>query len=98
MPEQLKVSSTSDPSAVAGAIANGVRQAGQTDLQVIGPRAVNQAVKAVAIARAYLAASGVDLYFTPSFASVQIDMEERTALLFSIRTRHSLARPGTEPV
>ena len=97
MPEQLKVSSTSNPSAVAGAIANGIRQAGQAELQVIGPRAVNQAVKAVAIARAYLAASGVDLYFTPSFSSVEIDTEERTALVFSIRMRHSLARGEAGP-
>lgn len=97
MSEQLKVSSTSDPGAVAGAIANGIRQAGQAELQVIGPRAVNQAVKAVAIARAYLAASGVDLYFTPSFSTVEIDGQERTALHFAIRTRHPLSRASEEP-
>ena len=95
--EQLKVSSTSDPGAVAGAIANGIRQQGETELQVIGPRAVNQAVKAVAIARAYVAASGADLYFTPSFASVEIDAQERTALHFAIRARHPLSRTTEQP-
>jgi stage V sporulation protein S len=95
--EQLKVSSTSDPGAVAGAIANGIRQQGETELQVIGPRAVNQAVKAVAIARSYLAASGVDLYFTPAFATVEIEAQERTALQFAIRTRHPLSRATEEP-
>jgi stage V sporulation protein S len=94
---QLKVSSTSDPGAVAGAIANGIRQQGETEIQVIGPRAVNQAVKAVAIARAYVAASGVDLYFTPGFASVEIDAQERTALQFAIRARHPLAKAAEEP-
>jgi stage V sporulation protein S len=86
--ETLKVSSTSDPGAAAGAVANGVREKGQVEIQVIGPRAVNQAVKAIAIARSYVAASGVDLFFTPSFASVHIEDQEKTALRFDVRSRH----------
>ncbi len=88
----LKVSSSSDPSAAAGAIANGIRELGTAEIQVIGPRAVNQAVKAIAIARGYLAASGLDVYCVPSFASVQIGAgeQEKTAILFSVRTRHGL--------
>lgn len=84
----LKVSSGSNPGATAGAIANGIRERGETQMQVIGPRAVNQAVKAIAIARGYLAASGVDLYFTPSFSSVLIEGQEKTAIHFTVRTRH----------
>ena len=95
--ENLKVSSTSEPGAAAGAIANGIRQQGEAAIQVIGPRAVNQAVKAIAIARSYVAASGVDLYFTPSFASVQIDTIEKTALHFAVRTRHPLTTVRVEP-
>jgi stage V sporulation protein S len=95
--ETFKVASTSNPGATAGAIANGIRQQGEAQLQVIGPRAVNQAVKAIAIARAYLAASGVDLYFIPSFSSVQIETQEKTALHFAIRTRHPLLGPKEEP-
>lgn len=89
----LKVSSTSDPAAAAGAIANKIREKGTAEIQVIGPRAVNQAVKAVAIARGYLAASGLDAYFVPSFASIQVglDEQERTAIQFSVRTRHGLS-------
>ena len=87
MEQLLKVSSHSDPSATAGAIANGIRETGEAHLQVIGPRAVNQAVKAIAIARGYLATSGVDLYFTPGFASVIIGEEEKTAIHFAIRPR-----------
>jgi len=96
MEQLLKVSSRSDPGATAGAIANGVRKAGEAHLQVIGPRAVNQAVKAVAIARGYLATSGIDLYFTPEFASVLIGEQEKTAIHFSIRPRFPLLRQGEE--
>ena len=90
----LKVSSNSDPGSAAGAIANGVREHGSTEIQVIGPRAVNQAVKAIAIARGYLAASGVDLYCVPSFTSICVaeEEQEKTAIHFSIRTRHELTR------
>ncbi len=84
----LRVSSLSNPGAVAGAIANSVRELGGVDAQVIGPRAVNQAVKAIAIARGYVASSGVDLYFIPSFIAVSVDGEERTAIRLEIRTRH----------
>jgi len=87
--EILKVSSGSRPGAVAGAIANSVRGRREAMLQMIGPRAVNQAVKAVAIARSYLAASGIDLYFTPAFATVSIEEEDRTAIQFELHPRHS---------
>ena len=90
----LKVSSNSDPGSAAGAIANGVRENGSTEIHVIGPRAVNQAVKAIAIARGYLAASAVDLYCVPSFTSISVaaEEEEKTAIHFSIRTRHEISR------
>jgi len=93
----LKVSSNSDPGAAAGAIANGIRSEGAAEIQVIGPRAVNQAVKAIAIARGYVAASGVDLYFMPSFTSIRIgdDDEEKTAIHFSVRPRHAVHGMGT---
>ncbi|HCP31782.1 TPA: stage V sporulation protein S [Candidatus Acetothermia bacterium] len=93
----LKVSSGSNPGATAGAIANGIRERGETQMQVIGPRAVNQAVKAIAIARGYLAASGVDLYFTPSFSSVLIEGQEKTAIHFTVRTRHPMIGSTVEP-
>lgn len=88
----LKASSHSDPSATAGAIANSVRETGEAQIQVIGPRAVNQAVKAIAIARGYLATAGVDLYCVPSFANIQVleSEEEKTAIHFLIRPRHAI--------
>jgi stage V sporulation protein S len=94
----LRVSSCSDPSAAAGAIANGIRETGSAEVQVIGPRAVNQAVKAIAIARGYVAASGLDVYCVPAFVSIRIgaDDEEKTAIQFVVRSRHDL-RGGKSP-
>ena len=94
--QMLKVSSESDPGATAGAIANGVRENGAAEIQVIGPRAVNQAIKAIAIARGYLAASAVDLYCVPSFTSILVEDgdQEKTAIHFSIRTRHGVYGVG----
>jgi stage V sporulation protein S len=97
--QTLKVSSSSNPGAAAGAIANGVRERGVAEIQVIGPRAVNQAVKAIAIARGYLAASGVDLYCVPSFVSIRVTEgdEERTAIRFCVRTRHGVCGVEAPP-
>ncbi len=87
MAEILKVSSTSDPSATAGALANTIREEGVAELQAIGPKAVNQAIKAITIARGYMAPSGVDLIFVPSFVDVEIDEENKTAMRMKVQTR-----------
>jgi stage V sporulation protein S len=97
LPQVLRVSSASKPSASAGAIANGIRESGEATLQVIGPRAVNQAVKAIAIARGYVAASGLDLYFVPEFSSVSVGEEERTAVQFVVRPRLPVASTSESP-
>jgi stage V sporulation protein S len=83
----LKVSARSRPSAVAGAIAGVMRTHGDADVQSIGAGATNQAVKAIAIARAYLQEEGIDLYCVPTFCSVAIDGEERTALRLHVQRR-----------
>ena len=78
--EILKVSSRSVPNSVAGAIAGVVRDSGAVEVQAVGAGAANQALKAVAIARGYLAPVGIDLICIPSFANITIDGEERTAI------------------
>ena len=83
----LKVSSKSVPSSVAGAMAGVVRQHGAVEVQVVGAGALNQAIKAVAIARGYLAPSGIDVVCVPTFVDVEIDGESRTALRLSIEDR-----------
>ncbi len=76
----LKVSARSVPNAVAGAIANIVRDQGEVELQAVGAGAANQALKAVVVAREFLTPAGVDLVCVPSFTQIEIDQQERTAL------------------
>lgn len=85
--EVLKVSAKSRPSAVAGAIAGVVREAHRAEVQAIGAGATNQAIKAIAIARDYLAEDGIDMVCVPEFIDVVIDNEERTAIRFIIEPR-----------
>ena len=85
--EILKVSATSRPSLVAGAIAGVVRQFGRVEIQAIGAGATNQAIKAIAIARGYLITSSIDIFFIPAFIDVIIDNEERTAIKFIVDHR-----------
>ena len=78
--EVLKVSSRSVPDSVAGAIASVIRDNYSVEVQAVGAGAANQAIKAIAIARGYLAPIGIDLICIPAFASVVIDGEDRTAM------------------
>jgi len=83
----IKVAGTSRSTAVAGAIAGVMREQGQVDVQAIGAGAVNQAVKAVAIARSYLELDGIDIVCVPSFVEVMIDGNERTAVRLGVEKR-----------
>ena len=84
MVETLRVSGNSRPNAVAGAIAALLRTEGAVDVQAIGAQAVNQAVKAIAIARSYLTEDGLDLQVQPSFVNLLLQDDERTALKLHI--------------
>ena len=92
--ETLKVSTKSNPNSVAGAMAGAVRQAGAVEVQVVGAGALNQAIKAVAIARGYVAPAGIDLVCIPTFADILIDGERRTAIRLSIEDRSPADRDG----
>ena len=85
--EILKVSSKSSPNSVAGAIAGVIRESGAVEVQAVGTGAANQAIKAIAIARGYLAPSGIDLICVPAFISIAIDGEERTAMKLIVEPR-----------
>lgn len=85
--EVLKVSARSRPSAVAGAIAGVVREAGKAEVQAIGAGATNQAIKAVAIARDYLSESGIEAICVPAFIDVTIENEDRTAIRLVVEPR-----------
>ncbi len=83
----LKVSSKSNPNSVAGAIAGVVREKGIAEIQSIGAGALNQAIKAVAIARGFLAPVGIDLVCIPAFSEIIIDGDERTAIKLIVEPR-----------
>ena len=85
--EALKVSAKSNPSSVAGALAGVIREKGKAEMQAIGAGAINQAIKAIAIARGYVAPSGIDLICIPAFTDIQIDGEERTAIKIFVEPR-----------
>ena len=85
--EVLKVSAKSNPNSVAGAVAGVIREKQSVEVQAIGAGAANQAIKAVAIARGYLAPAGIDLICIPAFTSVTIDDEERTAIRLIVEVR-----------
>lgn len=87
MEDIIKVSSQSRTTAVAGAIAGVVRENGRADVQAIGAGAVNQAVKACAIARDYLEEDGINVIVIPSFVDVMIDDQERTAIRLEVEPR-----------
>lgn len=85
--EIIKVSAQSRSTAVAGAIAGIIREQGRVDVQAIGAGAVNQAMKAAAIARGYLLLDGINIVIIPSFSDVIIEGSERTAVRLSIEPR-----------
>ncbi|MDR1617319.1 MAG: stage V sporulation protein S [Syntrophomonadaceae bacterium] len=85
--EVLKVSAKSSPNSVAGALAGVLREKGAAEIQAVGAGAINQAIKAIAIARGFVAPSGMDLVCIPAFTDIIIDNEERTAIKLIIEPR-----------
>ena len=83
----LKISTKSNPNSVAGAIAGLIKEKGRAEMQEIGAGALNQAIKAVAIARGFVAPSGVDLICIPAFTEVKIEDEERTGIKLAVEPR-----------
>ncbi len=85
--EVLKVSAQSNPKSVAGALTAVLREKGCAEIQAVGAGAVNQAVKAIAITRGFVAPNGIDLVTVPAFVEITIDGEERTAIKFIVEPR-----------
>ena len=83
----LKVSTKSNPNSLAGALANVFREKGVVEIQAVGAGALNQAIKAVAIARGFVAPSGKNLVCIPAFQDIAIDGEERTAIKLIVQPK-----------
>lgn len=83
----LKISTKSNPNSVAGAIAGLIKEKGRAEMQAIGAGAINQAIKAVAIARGFVAPSGIDLICIPAFTEVKIEDDDRTGIRMIVEAR-----------
>ncbi len=83
----LRISTKSNPNSVAGAIAGLIKEKGKAEMLAIGAGALNQAVKAIAIARGFVAPSGVDLICIPAFTEIKIEEDERTGIKLLIEPR-----------
>lgn len=85
--EVLKVSSKSSPNSVAGAVAAVIKEQNIVEIQAVGAGAINQAIKAIAIARGFIAPSGKDIICIPAFTDIIINGEERTAIKLIVQPR-----------
>ena len=85
--EVLKVSTKSNPNSVAGALAAIIKEKNIVEIQAVGAGAINQAVKAIAIARGFVAPSGRDIVCIPAFTDIEIDGEERTAIKLIVESK-----------
>ena len=85
--ETLKVRSKSNPNSIAGALANVLKEKNTVEIQAIGAGALNQAIKAIAIARGFVAPSAKNLICIPAFTDIMIDGEERTAIKLIIEAK-----------
>ena len=83
----LKVSSKSKPNSVAGAIAGIIREENKVQIQTIGAGALNQSVKAIAIARGYIAPTGQELVCIPFFRDIEVNGEIRTAIVLTVEIK-----------
>ena len=83
----LKVSTKSNPNSVAGALAAIIKEKNIAEIQAVGAGAINQAIKAIAIARGFVAPSGKDIVCVPAFTDIIIDGEERTAIKLIVQPR-----------
>lgn len=84
---EMKVSKTSDPKKVAGAIASALRNGETATVSAVGPISVNQAVKSIIIARGYLATNGIDIDTEPRFTQIDIEGEGRTGIIFELKSK-----------
>jgi len=85
--EPLRVSTKSQPKSVAGAIAAMINEYQKAEVLAVGAGAVNQAIKAIAITRGFLAPRGIDIVVIPAFTNVDIDGVSRTSIKLLVEIR-----------
>ncbi len=81
----IKVSSKSNPNSIAGALAGFLKENNQVIITAIGAGALNQAIKGIAIARGFVAPTGIDLICIPAFTDVIVENENRTGIKLIVK-------------
>ncbi len=87
--EPLRVSTKSQPKSVAGAVAAMINEHQRAEILAVGAGAVNQAIKAIAITRGFLAPRGIDIVVIPAFANIEIDGIMRTSIKLNVEVRQA---------
>lgn len=82
---KLRVAGKSSVKAVAGSIVKSFEEGKEVEVYAIGASAVNQATKAMAMARGFMSVKGYDLYMAPGFSTTTIDGEEKTAIRYVLK-------------
>jgi stage V sporulation protein S len=85
--EPLRVSTKSQPKSVAGAIAAMINEHERAEILAVGAGAVNQAIKAIAITRGFMAPRGIEIVVIPAFANIEIDGILRTSIKLIVEVR-----------
>ena len=83
----IKVSARSVPKSVAGAICAVIRESGRAEVEAVGAGAVNQAVKAAAVARVFLAEEDIDAVCIPSFEELEVAGAVKTGMKLTVEKR-----------
>ena len=84
MKEVFKVASKTNPGDLAAAIAGAVREEHEVEMNAIGAGAVNQAIKAVATAKGFLAPAGIRIVADPSFKEQELNGRLTTAMALEV--------------
>ena len=85
--EKIKVTSSGRPNVIAGSIAKNLEVLDQLEASCVGAAAVNNCMKAIAIARSYMISSGIDLYCVPCFENIEIDGIEKSSMKMIIKKK-----------
>lgn len=85
--ELLRVSAGSAPQAVASAIAHAIYESNHVKIRAVGAGAVNQAIKAIAIASGYTAPRGISLACVPGFQTISGNDGDISAIVITVFSR-----------
>jgi stage V sporulation protein S len=81
----FRVKSSTDIKKLGGAIFTNIKNCDELELSCLGAGSLNQAVKAVIIARGMATPIGVDMVIEPSFDMTEVEDKEKTLIKLLIK-------------